>query len=171
MSEGGLVRLLVEAGCGVYWDAVYSYFEVEVGAGGSAGHAYCADCLAALDVLALAHEDLRAVAVERGHRAAVVDDDRVAVAAVPAGEDDAPAGGGGDRGALGRAYVDAGVHLEAWAERVRAQAEGRRDGARDRPAERAGRARVFGREGLAGEQRGAAGRLGGGAAAGLFLAL
>src|ERR1700722_10766603 len=103
--------VLVQARGGVDRDAVYSDLEVEVGAGGSAGHAYCADCLAALDVLALADEDLRAVAVEGGHRAAVVDDDRVAVAAAPAGEDDAAARARGDRGALGGAYVDAGVHL------------------------------------------------------------
>ena len=64
------------------------------------------------------------VGVEGRGGAAVVDDDRVAVTALPAGVDDPAAGGGGDRRAHRGADVDAGVHPEAAAERVGAHAEG-----------------------------------------------
>jgi hypothetical protein len=161
-----------QAGGRVYGDAVDADFEVQVGAGGVAGRADGADRLASLNVLVVAHEDLRAVSVQRRGLATVIHDDRIAIPAFPTREDDAAGRGGGDRRAHGRADVDPRVHLELARARVHAHAERRGDRSRCGPRERA-RATLggFGRRLDAREQGRPAARVGLGGAPRLFFLL
>src|SRR5205085_7784365 len=71
--------------------------EVQVVAGRVARGAHEAQDVALVEDLALGAADAGLVAVERGHAVAVVEDDGVAVAAEPAGEDDLAGLGGVDR--------------------------------------------------------------------------
>src|SRR5579872_5062767 len=99
---------------GVDRPPIHAYLEVEVRSGGVSGRADRADRLPFLDLLAVTHEDLGEVAVQGRHRAAVVDDDHVAVTAVvPAGRNNAAFRRCQDGGAHLDRDIDAGVHDEA----------------------------------------------------------
>src|SRR5262249_59741340 len=90
------------------------------------GAADVPDRLALLDVLAAGDGDRRLMAVRGREVAAVVDDDEVAVARLPAAVDDRAGGGGRDRRAHRHADVDPLVET----------APARPERARDRPAHR-----------------------------------
>ena len=94
------------------------------------------DDLAGFDLLACGHADARAVGVQRGQPAAVVELDVVAVAAAPTvegvGDGDGAVGGGQDRGAFGHSDVGAAVVAGLAGDRVGAVALRRGDRARHR---------------------------------------
>ena len=102
----------------------------------SAGLADIGDDLAGFDLLACGHADARAVGIQRGQPAAVVELDVVAIAASPTvegvGDSDGAVGGGQDRGALGHSDVGAAVVAGLAGDRVGAVALRRGDRARHR---------------------------------------
>ena len=98
-----------------------------------ADHRALRDALARLDLAEARH-----VAVQRGVAAAVVEDHRAAVTALPADELHARVAGGHDRRAGARGVVHALVHAHAAQHRVAARAEGRGQARiRDRHADEA----------------------------------
>ena len=108
-------------------NAVDPEFVVQVRAGGHAGAADVADDRALRDALALADiAEARHVAVEGGVAAAVVQDHRAAVAAVPADQLHAGIAGRLDGRAGGRGVVHALVHAGRAQHRMPATAEARR---------------------------------------------
>src|SRR5450759_1448582 len=76
-------------------------------AGREPGASDIADDVSGVDVLALAHQDLGLVAIQRGHAPTVVDHGGVAVAPHPAGADNRPGATGVDRIAITGVEVDA----------------------------------------------------------------
>src|SRR5947207_11028156 len=90
---------------------LHENFVVEVRARGTPGVAGVRDHLTPLDALAVLHEGLREVAVERADLLAVVDDDRNTVLRLRAGEEDRPARGRADRRAGLGVDVEAAVEL------------------------------------------------------------
>ena len=101
-----------------------------------AGLADIGDDLASLDLLACGHADARAMCVQRGQPAAVVELDVVAIAAAPTvegvGDGYGAVGGGQDRGAFGHSDVGAAVVAGLAGDRVGAVALRRGDRARHR---------------------------------------
>src|SRR5579883_183793 len=100
------------------------YLEVEMRAGRLAGRTDRADGLTSLDALTGRDVHGRKMPISGGVPAAVVDEDVVAVAAVPLGHDNGARSGRGHRRAGGGRDVEPLVELRAAAERVRAPAEG-----------------------------------------------
>src|ERR1019366_857852 len=90
--------------------------------------------VAGIHVLADRGRELRLVPIEGGHPTAVVDDDRIAVAALHAGDDDGPGPTGMDGRAVAGLQVVTGVEALRAAHRVHARSEA----ADDRPRHRAG---------------------------------
>src|SRR5439155_19902150 len=90
--------------------AVDPDFEVQVRPEASARAVAVADHLSLGDVRTGADGESLLVGVRGGEPVAVVDDDDVAVALLPAGDDDRPGGRRVDRGAGGDGDVDALVH-------------------------------------------------------------
>ena len=101
-----------------------------------AGLADVGDDLAGFDLLACRDADARAMRIQRGQPAAVVEFDVVAVAAAPTVEGisdgHGAVGGGQDRGALGHSDVGAAVVAGLAGDRVGAVALRRGDRARHR---------------------------------------
>lgn len=104
-----------------------------------AGVANVSDDLASFDLLAHRDADARAVRIQRGQPAAVVELDVVTIAAAPAvegvGDGDSAVGGSQDRGALGHGNVGAAVVADLAGDRVGAVAlrRGNRARRRQRP--------------------------------------
>src|SRR5262245_355361 len=100
---------------------------MQVIAGGRAGRADASDDLSTLDLLSDADQDRGLVRVAGREPASVVetvvDAGEVAVAAVPAGPDDASGRHRPDRGAASGREVDPGVQQPLVVDRVEAQAE------------------------------------------------
>src|SRR5437867_7695424 len=91
--------------------AVDAHLVVEMRPGGAARGADGANRLTATHALALPHVERGEMPVERVELTAVIDDDEAAVARLAPGEDHLAAAGRGDREAIARRDVDAGVHL------------------------------------------------------------
>src|SRR5262249_37320338 len=107
-------------------------FIVQMRAGGEPGHADVADRLALADVLAdLDRTEMRHVAVQRAVVAAVLDDDDVAVAGLPAAERYSAVAGGVDRRARRRRLVAAPVRTAGAEDRVHPAGRKRRRDARE----------------------------------------
>src|SRR5436189_3908445 len=115
---------------------LHENFVVEVRARGAPGVAGVRDHLTPLDALAVLHEGLREVAVERADLLAVVDDDRNTVLRLRAGEEDRAARGRADRRAGLGVDVDAAVELGDSRPRREAVAELGVDAAAHGPARR-----------------------------------